>query len=100
MSPIDFLMAWYRSQCNGTWEHAYGVTIETLDNPGWMVTIDLTDTALQNAPMQAISQERSETDWMSCKVDHGRFRAAGDAHKLPALLQAFQDWAMAASKVK
>jgi len=36
----------YRGQCDGDWEHSYGVKIETLDNPGWLVTIDLTDTTL------------------------------------------------------
>ena len=93
-------MTWYRSQCNGTWEHAYGVTIESLDNAGWLVTIDLIDTALQNASMQPLSQARSENDWLSCQVDHGRFRGAGDAHKLLAVLQAFQNWASGASKVE
>lgn len=29
------LERWYAAQCNGDWEHTYGITIETLDNPGW-----------------------------------------------------------------
>ena len=35
---------WYLSQCNGDWEHAYGVKIDTLDNPGW--TLEVEDTVL------------------------------------------------------
>ena len=100
MSALDFLMAWYRTQCNGTWEHAYGVTIETLDNPGWMVMIDLTGTALEDGTMQAVSFQRSDTDWLSCKVEHKRFRGAGDSQKLPVILQTFQEWATKASQVK
>jgi hypothetical protein len=25
---------WYKSNCNGLWEHQFGLRIETLDNPG------------------------------------------------------------------
>jgi len=37
MDPFEFIQSWYRDQVNGEWEHTSGVTIETLDNPGWMV---------------------------------------------------------------
>ena len=30
------LQKWYKSQCNGDWEHSFGIKIETLDNPGWI----------------------------------------------------------------
>jgi immunity protein 53 of polymorphic toxin system len=33
---------WYQAHCNGDWEHHAGVTIDTLDNPGWSVRIHLT----------------------------------------------------------
>ena len=92
MNPLEFLLSWYRAQCNGTWEHAYGVTIETLSSPGWMVTIDLMETALQDKSMPAIRVQRSETDWLLCEVDHNRFRGQGDSQKLAAILQAFQIW--------
>ena len=39
---------WHKSNCNGDWEHSYGVTIETLDNPGWWVKIDLAETPQEN----------------------------------------------------
>lgn len=32
---------WLKSQSNGDWEHHNGVTIESTDNPGWMMRIDL-----------------------------------------------------------
>ena len=37
MGPLEALAAWYSGNCNGTWEHQYGVEISTLDNPGWQV---------------------------------------------------------------
>ena len=37
---------WYAANCHGGWEHYFGVVIETLDNPGWLVKIDLEETTL------------------------------------------------------
>ena len=100
MTSLEFLQAWYRAQSNGDWEHANGVTIETLDNPGWLVTIDLALTALEDQPMQPVRQERSPTDWLICEVDHNQFRGQGDPQKLQTILQIFQSWASQVAKVK
>lgn len=95
MTPLEFLQSWYRQQTNGEWEHVRGVTIETLDNPGWMVTIDLIGTPLENQPMAELRQERGPNDWLVCFVENQKFRGQGDSHKLPEILLAFQDWASA-----
>jgi hypothetical protein len=100
VNPLEFLLSWYRAQCNGVWEHANGVTIETLATPGWMVTIDLIETPLQDKSMAVIRQQRSDTDWLLCEVDHNRFRGQGDVQKLAAILQLFQAWATQMSQVK
>lgn len=31
---LERLERWYAAQCNGDWEHTYGVKIGYLDNPG------------------------------------------------------------------
>jgi|HubBroStandDraft_4_1064222.scaffolds.fasta_scaffold1344256_1 hypothetical protein len=100
MTPFEFLQAWYRSRCGGDWEHAHGVTIETLDNPGWMVTVDLFETPLDGRPMTPVRKERSDSDWLVCEVDHNQFRGQGDVDKLPAILQVFADWAAKPAKVE
>lgn len=33
-STLERLCSWYSQKCNGDWEHSYGVSIDTLDNPG------------------------------------------------------------------
>ena len=43
------LAKWHRRQCNGEWEHRHGIKIETTDNPGWMVVIDIEDTDAEQA---------------------------------------------------
>lgn len=34
MEIIDWIKKWYLNHCNGDWEHNYGITIQTIDNPG------------------------------------------------------------------
>ncbi len=81
MSTLERLQEWYLSQCNGDWEHSCGVTIESLDNPGWRVRIDLESTPLDGRTFQsvAIGSEEENHDangaaigpWMMCEVaDH------------------------------
>jgi Immunity protein 53 len=42
------LQEWYQAQCDGESEHTYGITIETLDNPGCSVTVQLVDPRLED----------------------------------------------------
>jgi hypothetical protein len=82
---------WYRSQCDGDWEHSYGVKIETLDNPGWMVTIDLKDTAWEQLEVPSRISERSEADWIQSEVTGGKFTGCGAVGTLEELLEVFLD---------
>ncbi len=100
MDAIEFLQSWYRAQINGEWEQARGVTIETLDNPGWRVTIDLVETTLQGVSMTPVHQENSAQGWLVCEVEQDQFRGDGDSRKLIAILEVFQRWAEQAVKVE
>jgi hypothetical protein len=31
---LDFLHRWYAAQCDGDWEHEFGIRLTTPDNPG------------------------------------------------------------------
>ena len=88
------LQRWYAAQCNGEWEHRWGVHIDTLDNPGWRLKIDLTDTALEQRPF-VTTEERSghETQWVRCWIAEGAFQAAGGAFQLQRMIRIFLDWA-------
>lgn len=92
-AAFAYLQTWFRAQCNGFWEHGNGVTIETLDNPGWMVTIDVSETPLDGKVMKPIRKERNEKDWMACSVENNKFRGQGDPAKLDEILEAFAAWA-------
>ncbi|MER6509415.1 immunity 53 family protein [Nonomuraea sp. NPDC001636] len=87
-----FLQSWYASCCNDDWEHSYGVTIDTLDNPGWHVKIDLADTPLTGALLDASKVERTEDDWVHVWSNGIRFEGACGPLNLGELLEAFRDF--------
>ena len=93
MDPVEFLQAWYQAQSNGHWELSHGITIESLGNPGWLVTIDLDGTPLEDRAMTAIERDVSKLDWLSCGVNRKQFRGQGDPKKLQAIMRIFQTWA-------
>jgi len=87
------LERWYRSMCNGDWEHTYGITLETVDNPGWMFTVELTDTPLENKPFETIATRVDDTDWLHCAVKDRQFRGSGGIGNLERIIEIFLDWA-------
>ena len=87
----DYLMRlqkWYQSNCNEDWEHSFGVRIDTLDNPGWSVEIDLTDTCLQNGTIK-ISEDNGEDDWYIIETKDKKYIGNGDFSKLNKILEIF-----------
>jgi hypothetical protein len=89
-------MAWYARHYDGGWEHAYGVSISTLDNPGWRLEIDLTDTGLEKAVFDTVAHTmEADVGWWHCKVEEKQFRAACGPQDLHAILGIFRSWAMA-----
>jgi len=100
MDSFEFLQSWYCAQVDGHWELARGVTIETLDNPGWRVTVDLVGTPLAEVTMPPVHRKKTAQDWLVCEVDGGQFRGNGDPRKLPAILEVFQSWAEGTTKVE
>jgi hypothetical protein len=88
------LQEWYLANCNGDWEHTYGVTIETLDNPGWALTVDLEDTYLMDVPFEKVQIQRGEeNDWILCRKDGFKFQGDGGPENLEEIIQVFLTWA-------
>lgn len=83
---------WYESNCNGDWEHEYGISIENADNPGWIVKIDLNETDLENKHFREVEVDNSDNDWIFCKVEDLKFVGYSDTQKLEEILQIFLEW--------
>lgn len=90
-NTLQWLQTWYESQCNGDWEHQYGVSIKTLGNPGWDLKIDIYNTHLEGFEVDYQVVEKSESDWYSYKADKYKFEAFGDPSKLETLILKFKE---------
>jgi hypothetical protein len=90
MNSLEWLQQWYLDQCDDEWEHQFGVVIETLDNPGWLVKNDLAGMSMQGVSLrlgdeQGINHQgvdgaqdwltwvRSKTNNLSAREDLSRF---------------------------
>lgn len=95
MDTLERLQSWYARQCNGEWEHAYGVTIGTLDNPGWSLKVDLTGTYLESRAFEPAVRgvDEGSADWIHCKVEARQFVGFGGAANLGEIMEVFLRWA-------
>jgi len=89
---LKALEGWYADHCDGDWEHQCGLRIDTLDNPGWSVDIDLAGTALAGRVLVGRLEERSEDDWVVCSVESDVFRGRGGPRNLREILNRFLGW--------
>ena len=92
IAALEWIQQWYAENCDGDWEHSYGVSITTLDNPGWSVTINLEGTDLEDKPFVNISIDKSKDDWIRCKVKDTKFFGDGGPRNLTEMLQIFINW--------
>ena len=90
---FDSLQNWYYLQCDGDWEHEFGIKIDTLDNPGWSVVIDLKNTLLENKSFNEIDQCINEDSWIQCEVKDQKFNGAGGPKNLNDIIGIFVAWA-------
>src|SRR5690242_15068471 len=90
---IRWLETFYASCCDGDWEHQSGITITTLDNPGWSVTVEIGGTLLEKIPFSRVEIERSERDWVQCWVQNTAWQARGGPHNLGEILEILRSWA-------
>jgi hypothetical protein len=87
---LDWLQKWYISQCDGEWEHDEGNKIQSSDNPGWIVEINVKDTDVEQFEIPWKLNERSAHDWFGYSIENGIYAAAGDPTKLTLLLSVFK----------
>jgi hypothetical protein len=92
VDALTSLQKWYASACDGCWEHQYGIRIDTLDNPGWLLHIDLRNTP-RHKHFEPIDIKRSQNDWIVCKIENGCFEGFGGPLNLSEIIRVFVDWA-------
>jgi hypothetical protein len=89
LSTLAKLQRWFASECNADWEHTYGIVIETSDNPGWIVKIDLWETELADRGESEKRYKESEEDWFNIKINKSSFEASCSSQNLEKILDEF-----------
>jgi hypothetical protein len=102
---LSWLQQWYLVHCDGEWEHAFGVSIDTIDNPGWSVTICVEGTELASALFEPVKKAVSENNWVHCHVTERKegaltrslpnfrpFEGFGGALNLSDIIGIFRTW--------
>lgn len=99
MTTLTRLQTWFSNQCNNEWEHSSGISIQSCDNPGWWVKINLTGLPLQTQAFTEIAEGvdaqrfAQGPQWLSCFTKNGTWHGAGDETKLELILEIFLAWA-------
>ena len=88
---IQRLQCWYKQNCNDEWEHFQGVRIDTVDNPGWKVVVDLKGTLLAGQRFGPLDQKRNDDDWVYCWTESDQFVGTGGPENLDEILGLFLD---------
>lgn len=91
MYILQWICEWFKENCDGDWEHQFGIKIQTIDNPGWNVTIDVSDTILEKLEIDYQFVETDDENWYGIKMIDGKFNAFGDPTKLEFLLNKFKE---------
>lgn len=92
LDPFIWLLKWYHSQCNGDWEHIYGIRINAID-PGWYLTISIGETVLEDIKFNELNIDRSDDNWVNCFIRKNEFIGLGGPFNLVEIIQIFCDWA-------
>lgn len=92
MNNLVWLQQWFNDQCDGDWEHMQGINISTVDNPGWYVEVDLIETSLENKVFNNVRIERTDDDWLICRVENNTFVGSGGALNLNEIIEVFKKW--------
>ena len=91
MDILMWLQDWYKQQCDGFWEHLYGIEIGNIDNPGWEIKIDLKDTPYEDEEFLEINIQNND-QWMICEKQKSVFKGYGSYDKLFEILTVFKNW--------
>jgi len=94
-AALQSLAVWFVEHCDGDWEHDRGITIESLDNPGWAVDVGIGGTELEGHWVDWTQSDRNDDDWLHWRSTGTMFEARCSANNLERAIESFLAFAQA-----
>lgn len=79
---LEWLDDWYKSTCDGDREHYYGIKIETLDNPGWDVSINFEYTNVELTDLKWHLIKFDSNSWVGFNIENSVFNCSSIPNNL------------------
>lgn len=94
MGLLNWLQDWYIQECiiNNNYNSDEIINIDTIDNPGWHIRINLKGIKSTRKILDEINVDNGDDDWVFIKMNSGVFEGVGDKNKLVYILQFFKAW--------
>ncbi len=100
---LCWLEEWYQEQWDDVLERDLGFSVQTLDNPGWLVKAALggllPEKVTEDGVLVVVGEPPSAKNgnvggrvWMTCEIKAGQFIGAGDLTQLREILAYFRKW--------
>ena len=93
-SIIQWLQDWTKGQIDGDWEHELGISISMLDNPGWILSADISNYGDFLKETKPLGRD-SDVDWIDFEIrviakTYVYIEIFGDISKLNKILYSFK----------
>lgn len=93
-SIIQWLQDWTKSQIDGDWEHELGISISMLDNPGWILSADVSNYGDFLKETKPLGRD-NDVDWIDFEIrviakTYVYIEILGDISKLNKILYSFK----------
>lgn len=91
--PFTGLQDWYLRGSDGELEPTYDIQIDTLEEPGWSLCIQLDGTALAGRALPEMAIERTQSDWIHAWTDDHALHIDCGPLNLTEAIKTFTSWA-------
>ena len=93
-SIIQWLQDWTKTQIDGDWEHELGISISMLDNPGWILSADISNYGDFLKETKPLGRD-NDVDWIDFEIrviakTYVYIEIFGDISKLNKILYSFK----------
>ena len=93
-SIMQWLQDWTKSQIDGDWEHELGISISMLDNPGWILSADISNYGDFLKETKPLGRD-NDVDWIDFEIrviakTYVYIEIFGDISKLNKILYSFK----------